>query len=181
MTLVSEIMTSDVSSVTPEMTLREALEALRGRNVGGAPVVRGAEVVGVLSAADILELEATAPAVPAFREDQAEWSDWGEPEPWREGESPPRFFLDFWVDAGADARERIGRTEGPEWDFLADYTVSEVMSRKLLGVGPGEDVRVAAARMSEAAVHRLLVLEEGRLVGVLSASDVVDAVANGKL
>lgn len=181
MTHVSEIMTSDVATVTPDMTLREALEALRARTVGGAPVLHGADVVGVLSMADLLELQATRPAVPAFREDQAEWSDWGEPEPWKEGESPPQFFLDFWTDAGADTSERMGRIEGPEWDFLADYNVGEVMSRKLLHVRPEDDVRIAARRMTDAGVHRVLVLDGGCLVGVLSASDVVAAVAEGML
>jgi CBS domain-containing protein len=181
MTLVSEIMTSEVSTVTPEMTLREALEVLRARNVGGAPVVRGSEVVGVMSMADLLELEATSPSVPAYRDDLAEWSDWGEPEPWQEGESPPLFFVDFWVDAGADTRERMARIEGPEWDFLADHNVGEVMSRKLLSVSADDEVPIAARQMTDAGVHRVLVLDGGRLVGVLSASDVVRAVADGVL
>src|SRR5688572_15534950 len=53
-TRVSEIMTSDVCVVNPEMTLRTALETLRARGVAGAPVMRGDTVIGVVSAADLL-------------------------------------------------------------------------------------------------------------------------------
>jgi CBS domain-containing protein len=181
MTRVSQIMTSEVSTLSPEMTLREALEVLSGRNVGGAPVVQGSHVVGVVSAADLLEIEATTPPLPSFRVDQADWGSWVEEESWEEGASPPLFFVDLWREAESDTQERMSSVEGPEWDFLADHVVGEVMSRRLLGVRPDDDVRMAARRMSEGGVHRLLVLEEGRLVGVLSASDIVRAVAEDRV
>lgn len=175
---ISEIMTSEVSTVDPGMTLREALEALRGWNVGGAPVVQGSEVVGVLSMTDLLEFEATTSPVPAFRGDQAEFGDWGEPEPWEEGEEPPLYFVDFWTDVEADVGARMESVEGPEWDYLRDHTVAEAMSRKILAVPAAADVRRAARLMADAAVNRLLVVEKGELAGVVSASDIVRAVAD---
>jgi len=179
MVRVRELMTSDVSTLAPEMTLREALEVLSGANVGGAPVVLGSRVVGVVTAADLFEIEATTPPIPSFREQQADWAEWTEEESWQEGASPPLYFVDLWREAETDTAERMSAVEGPEWDFLADHTVAEVMTRRLLVVDPDEDVRSAARRMSEAGVHRLLVLKERRLVGVLSASDIVRAVADG--
>jgi CBS domain-containing protein len=181
MTRVREIMTADVSTISPDMTLREALEVLRGRNVAGAPVAQGSRVVGVVSTADLLDMEATTPPLPSFRPHQAEWGESYEEEAWQEGESPPLYFVDLWREAEADSTERMRSIEGPEWDFLADHNVSEIMSRRLLSVGPDDDVRLAARRMTDAGVHRLLVLEELRLVGVLSASDIVRAVASAKL
>lgn len=178
---VREIMTAEVSTLTPDMTLREALEVLWETGVAGAPVVRGSQVVGVVSAADLLEIEATTPPVPSFRPEQADWAEWVEEESWQEGASPPLFFLDLWREAEADTVERMSAVEGPEWDFLADHSVAEVMSRRLLTVGPDDDVRVAAGRMSDARVHRLLVIDGQRLVGVLSASDIVRAVAGGAI
>ncbi|HSH76206.1 MAG TPA: CBS domain-containing protein [Longimicrobiales bacterium] len=179
MTRVREIMTSDVSTISPDMTLRDALEVLRGRNVAGAPVARGSRVVGVLSTADLLDVEVTTPPLPRFRPQQAVWGEAWEEEEWQEGASPPVYFVDLWRESESDAAERMSTLEGPEWDFLADHTVGEIMSRTLLSVGPDEDVRLAAQRMSEAGVHRLLVLEGGRLLGVVSASDIVRAVAGG--
>ena len=178
---VSEIMTSEVSTLSPDMTLRDALEVLSGSNVAGAPVVRGSEVVGVVSAGDLLEIEATTPPIPSFREEQADWADGVEEESWQEGASPPLFFVDLWREAETDTAERMSAIGGPEWDFLADHTVAEVMSRRLLSVRPSDDVRLAAHHMSQARVHRLLVMDERRLVGVLSASDIVRAVAENRL
>ena len=179
MTKVRKIMTADVAVVAPEMTLRDALELLWERKVAGAPVVRGSEVVGVVSTADLLEFEATTPALPSFRESQADWGEWAEAEAWQEGASPPLYFVDLWREAATDTVERMAEVEGPEWDFLADHTVGEAMSRKLFGVGPDDDVRVAARHMADADVHRVLVLEGGRMVGIVSASDIVRAVAEG--
>jgi CBS domain-containing protein len=181
MTQVREIMTTDVSVVFPEMTLREALEELRGRGVAGAPVRRGGAVVGVISAADILEFEAVTAPIPSFREGQEPWDEPFEEEEWAEGASPPLYFLELWRESSSDTVERMAEVEGPEWDFLADHTVAEAMSRRLLSVGPHDDVRVAAGKMTDASAHRVLVLDKGQLVGILSASDIVRAVAERQL
>lgn len=182
MTRVSDIMTSDVCVVHPDMTLRSALESLRACGVAGAPVVRGSDVVGVVTASDLLEFEATTAPIPSFRREQGEWDEpIEEEEAWEEGASPPLYFVDLWQDSQADVAERMADVEGPEWDFLADHTVDEAMSRKLLGVEPSDDVRAAARAMAEGHVHRLLVLDDGRLAGIVSASDIVRAVAEGAL
>jgi CBS domain-containing protein len=55
------------------------------------------------------------------------------------------------------------------------------MTRALFSVGPEDDARTAARTMSDAGVHRVLVLEDGHLAGILSASDIVRAVAQGDL
>ena len=182
MTRVREIMTSDVCVVNPEMTLRTALETLRARGVAGAPVVRGEDVIGVVSAADLLEFEATTAPLPSFRREQGEWEEpLEEDEAWGEGASPPLYFVELWRDSEADVVERMSDVEGPEWDFLADHTVAEAMTTGLFSVEPGDDARAAARTMTDAGVHRLLVLQNGRLAGILSASDIVRAVARGDL
>ena len=51
-----DIMTRDVVSAAPDLTIREAMELLSERHVSGAPVVDGGKVVGVFSASDLLAL-----------------------------------------------------------------------------------------------------------------------------
>jgi CBS domain-containing protein len=51
---VSDVMTSDVVTVAPAMTLKQAAALLSERNIGGVPVVEGEEIVGVLSETDLL-------------------------------------------------------------------------------------------------------------------------------
>lgn len=55
--------------------------------------------------------------------------------------------------------------------------MGEVMSRTALALGPATDVRQAARFMLKAGVHRILVLEDGRLVGLVSTTDIMKAVA----
>ena len=49
-----DIMTRDVVSATPDMTIRDAMQLLSERHLSGAPVVDGGKVVGVFSASDLL-------------------------------------------------------------------------------------------------------------------------------
>lgn len=181
MTAVNDLMSTDVVSVTPELSLRDAAELLAARHIGGAPVMRGQRVIGVVSMSDILSFEASTPVVPSGGVEPGEW-DLEPAEEWREGdEAPAAFFEDLWTDAGADVLERFEQTEGPEWDLLAEHTVAEAMSRRVVAVGPQTSADAAARLMSRLGIHRLLVLDEGRLAGVLSAMDLVRAVGERRL
>jgi len=176
---VAELMSTDVVSVAPELTLRVALELLAARHIGGVPVVAGTRVVGVLSMSDILSFQASTPVVPAAEPDRPAW-ELESPEEWREGDdSPSAYFSDLWPDAGADVLERFEQTGTPEWDQLAEHTVAEAMTRTVIAVGPGTAVRAAARLMTRNDIHRLLVLQDGKLCGVLSAMDVVRAAGHG--
>jgi len=55
------------------------------------------------------------------------------------------------------------------------------MSRALCTVTPGTDVYEAAGYMDRAGVHRLLVQQGRRLVGILTSRDLVRAVAQHRL
>lgn|SRR5574337_345735 len=57
--------------------------------------------------------------------------------------------------------------------------VRDVMSQPALSVPPDAAVRDAAQQMLYADVHRLFVVEQHRLVGVIAQSDIVRAVAHG--
>ncbi len=59
--------------------------------------------------------------------------------------------------------------------------VSEIMSRQPRVIGPAADLRAAAQQMLRQDVHRLFVEEHGRLVGVVSQTDIVRAVATVQL
>jgi CBS domain-containing protein len=59
----------------------------------------------------------------------------------------------------------------------AGLTVGEVMTRAVVTVTPDSTVAAAAELMHQARVRRLPVVQDGRLVGILSRADVVKAVA----
>jgi len=55
----------------------------------------------------------------------------------------------------------------------ADVRVGEVMTTDLITIHPGQSVNECMAAMTEKRVRHLPVLEDGRLVGVVSIGDVV--------
>jgi CBS domain-containing protein len=65
-----EVMTREVKTLAPEMTLREAAELLAHHSISGAPVVDGeGHVVGMLSESDLIseaKKKAALPRVAAF-------------------------------------------------------------------------------------------------------------------
>jgi len=69
-----------------------------------------------------------------------------------------------------------------EQGILEDHTVEEAMSRAPLHtVLPTAPVEKAAESMSVDRMHRLPVVEDGELVGIVSTMDIVRAVAERKL
>jgi CBS domain-containing protein len=76
------------------------------------------------------------------------------------------------AEAGtADERERLFDTT----------RVREIMTARARVVDTQLDVGEAARQMLYLEIHRLFVVEDGELVGVISQSDIAGAVANAKL
>lgn len=61
--------------------------------------------------------------------------------------------------------------------LLAKVTVGEVMTRSVITVGPDMDVHDAAQIMLDHKIGALPVVEDGRLVGIVTESDFVRAMA----
>ena len=59
--------------------------------------------------------------------------------------------------------------------------VRDLMTPRPLTIVPEAEVKEAAQQMLYADVHRLFVVEGDRLVGVISTTDIVRAVANGQI
>jgi acetoin utilization protein AcuB len=59
--------------------------------------------------------------------------------------------------------------------FKMAYTVSDFMTRELVTVAPGDPLRRAVDAMQERGCRRLPVLENDRLVGIITETDVSDA------
>jgi len=183
MVRIDEIMTTEVVAVPAGSSLRAVVDVLRSENVTGAPVVSGSDVVGVVSATDLLEFEASTPGVPSEQPSQLEWGGIEEePDEWIEGEEPPaEFFVDVWPDVGGDLRERFGEVGGPEWDVLEEHTVDQVMTHTIYSLTPDTDVREAARYMIERGIHRIVVVEDSELVGIVTTTDIMRAVAEGTI
>lgn len=158
---VQDIMRTDVVTVSASATLREAAELFARRHIGGAPVVDGRRVVGVVSASDILTFAA---------------SDLPTREP-----VAASFFAERWAYSDGDTTGFLGESSGRRAVALDGHTVSEVMTPHILALAPSADVSVAAEQMRSSDVHRLLVMSDGVLVGILSTTDLARAVTDRRV
>jgi len=82
-----------------------------------------------------------------------------------------------------DILSALSETTEPDMrERLIDETpVREVMTPRSRVIAPDADVLAAAKEMLYLDVHRLFVEDEGRLVGVISQTDIVAAVATAKI
>ncbi len=184
-----DIMTRQVMTLEPQITLREAMENLSARNVSGAPVVSGQKVVGVISASDLLSF-AAAPPQPRDDRRAIETSpagEWNESAEWNEtiesadSDDSHAYFTDMWDDHTEGTTEVIESRGESSPDAMENYLVEDVMTKKIRWLSPDADVRSAADMMREFGVHRVLVLNRGHLVGIVSAMDIAKAVAERQL
>ena len=136
---LKDIMTADIATATPDMPLREAVTILADNHIGGAPVVKGTKVVGVVSATDLLA-----------------------------------YLADLDEEVPSD-------TLRPRRTSLDDVTVSEIMTRNTKSLSPDTSVEVAAEFMLKNQIHRVLVMDGQRLLGMVTMSDVAKAVAEHRI
>lgn len=173
---VRDIMTEDVLTVGAQTSLRDAAELFARHHVGGAPVVDGGALVGVVSMSDIIDF-LTAPPNEALETPGDLVEDGGD----AADETAARYFAALWDDIGVEVVEPLDDATGTAWNRLAAYTVAEVMTRVVVAVSSDMPVALAAARLRERDVHRALVVDSGSLRGILTTTDIARAVADERL
>jgi CBS domain-containing protein len=137
---IRDIMTRDVLTIAPDLSIREAAEILSSERLGGAPVVHGGRIVGMLSASDLLDFIASLPVEPHE------------------------------VRGGTDR------------GILEMHTVEEAMTRApVRSLGPDDPVSRAAEVMKVERLHRLPIVDQDRLVGIISTMDLVTALADKRI
>jgi CBS domain-containing protein len=149
---VSEVMTTDVVSFTPDQNVQEAMQLLIDRGVDAGPVIDDTGLVlGMLSTGDLIVEEARVhfPTVVNFL-----------------GVNVTLPFNDRKLD------ESIEKALGA--------TVGEVMSSEPVTIGPSATVEDAATLMHDGDLSRLPVVDdEGRLVGLVARGDIVRSIVRG--
>jgi len=179
-----DIMTTELVTVSPELSLRDAMELLVTSHVSGAPVVAQHRVVGVVSTTDLLSFAATAPPVPDETRLDAGLEELEFDVESAEGDEPSAsWFIDMRADEASDVAERFHEmgTRRAALDRFSEHTVSEIMNDNVRSLPGSTRVDQAADFMRAAAIHRVLVMDDGALVGIVSLKDIADAVADHKL
>jgi CBS domain-containing protein len=148
---VRELMQSDVTWIAASMSVTEAARILREHGVHGAPV--GDAAGRIIGVISTTDLASG----------------------WELAEARRRLI--YYRDSGG---ELASVTEDPVSAFAARQ-VDEVMMPLVFSVQIDDPLINAAALMEAEGIHRVIVLEGARLAGILSASDIVGAVARREL
>jgi CBS domain-containing protein len=181
---VRDIMTRDVIAIGPDVSIRDAMALLSSRHISGAPVIAGGKIVGVITSTDVMGFAAELLGAPATRDEPAVFEDSSTTDEEIEREVGPlgSFFTDLWEDAGEDVDLRFDEVTGPERNVLDAHTVEEAMTRAPIFEVSGETSLPATAEfMRTHAIHRVMVSDRGALVGIVTRTDLANAVADHKL
>jgi CBS domain-containing protein len=154
---VQDVMRRDVVGVPSSLSLLELEEVLLRHGIGGAPVVDAGQVVGVVSRSDLLKHR------------QVEKS---------QAESVSDYFLEPGDEDGQGGPDPVAEAIAARWPRA---TVGDVMTRELVRVRPDAPLAEAACTMLERRVHRVLVMDGGALVGLVSSLDLIRLFAEGRV
>jgi CBS domain-containing protein len=144
-----DLMNPQVLAVPETMTVRELAAFLVDNEISGAPVEDSeGRLVGVVSFTDV-GLAASEGAAPE-----------------RERSSPD-YFVRGWEDSASAEELRGFHVED------GDMTVREIMTPAVYSVAEDTPVAELAETMIDGHIHRLLVTRDGKVVGIVSASDLL--------
>lgn len=165
-TLARDLMHTELVRLDAEASLASAVETLTDARVSGAPVVDASErLVGVFTLRDAARVEVEVGA------------RYGE----RDGALPPQVD---WDEDDLDDGDRIERSVSMREDYgpatSARPCVGDWMNPSVISVAPDADLHELCRVMADERIHRIFVVDGRRLVGVVSALDVVAHVARGR-
>lgn len=168
------LMTPAPVTIGANASLRDAVELLATMGVNALPVMAGDHIVGLLSSDSIIAFESATPGVPTERD----VTDVFDEAPSADNDAPAaEYFTELWDDTGLDVAERFRVSETPEWDVLSEHTVEEAMIADPPQLPVDMTVQSAAEFMERTGAHRVLVVDGGRLVGIVTTMDITRAVA----
>jgi CBS domain-containing protein len=190
MVQLRDIMTTDVVTVSSDLSLQEAMELLATRHLSGAPVIAGGEIVGVISSTDLMGYAASLLRIrkehhgdaAGDEEEQSDLTDDPESKESQEGDEPAAtFFTELWTDTDAEVSEQFHVSTGSERNVFEESTVAEAMTMAVYALPPDSPINQAADLMRLRDIHRVLVMDGQRLLGIVTTKDIANAVADHKL
>jgi CBS domain-containing protein len=174
---VRDIMKTEVITIGPDAPVSDLVRKLEKASITGVPVVdEEEEILGVVTSHDVLHLAGDLIAVP-------EAMQWG----LGLGSAPAgtnfvraplegEFFAYYVTPDGkyVDVRDNIRELSG---DVFEGYSISEIMTPDPVTIEADASLPEAARLLRDEDVRRALVVSSGKLVGIVTATDIIRAVA----
>jgi len=148
-----DVMTREVVTIRPDEPIRAMIERIRETSYSGLPVVDAqGRAVGLVSQNDVLRAITFVQGAGQLLET------------FQVGKRQAAVAL---LEAVREKRQAIA-----VHDFL-ERPVREIMSAHLVGCAPDTPLTEVCHAMVEGHVHRVVVLEDGKVIGLVSATDLV--------
>jgi CBS domain-containing protein len=153
-----DVMQTEVRTVGVDTPLAELDRALLEERVSGFPVVEGDRLVGLVTRSDVVRQLGVEQSV-------------------------AETISDYHRDVGGiraepvETIDAIARQVGARIEGLR---VKDVMVHELITVSPEDPLEAVARVLVEERIHRVPVVEAGRLVGILTSLDLVRLIAEGR-
>jgi CBS domain-containing protein len=157
--LARDIMQRDVHTVDANLSLAALEDALLRDRISGAPVLDHGELVGIVSRSDIVRTLSLDRSLAGVVSD---------------------FYRQILDVSGEPAASEWKRAQGVE-QHLAERQVRDAMTPELITIAADATIQEVARLMLDRHVHRLLVTTGKRLLGLISTSDLVRLIADGRL
>jgi len=144
MTIVREIMSTDLITLAPDLDIAKAAEILLENHINGAPVVDpSGRLVGILCQSDLIAQQKKLPIPTLFT------------------------FLDglIQLSSAKQIEKQVHK--------IAALTVAQAMTPEPVTVSPDNQLETVAALMVDNNFHTLPVIEDARLVGIVGKEDVL--------
>ncbi len=154
-----DIMETEVHAVDAGLSLAALEDTLLRHRISGAPVLDHGALVGIVSRSDIVRSLSLERALTGVVSD---------------------FYRQILDESGAAAAAEWKATQALP-DHLAQRQVRDIMTPELITLDPDAPVRDVARVMLERHIHRVLITAGRRLVGLVSCTDLVRLLAEGRL
>ncbi len=142
-----DIMTEDVITVSPSMTIEELARVLMKNQISGAPVVdEEGNLIGIVTENDLITQNKRLHIPTILR------------------------LFDAFIPLGTSRLER-------EIKKITATTVGEVCTKKVITVEPETPLEEIATIMTEKKIHLIPVVEKGKIVGIIGKRDIIKSAA----
>jgi CBS domain-containing protein len=144
---VKEVMTKKLITVTPDTPVREIAELMLKHKIGGVPVVEGEKLVGIITEEDLI-MKNVKLHFPTYIQ-----------------------LLDavIYLESLKKYEEELRKAVGA--------IARDVMTKDPITISPEATLEEAATLMVERGISRLPVVENDRLVGIITKRDVLKAIS----
>ncbi|MCP4005034.1 MAG: CBS domain-containing protein [bacterium] len=159
--LVRDVMQSKPITVSPSETVFGLERGLIENRIGGFPVVEDGKLIGIACRSDIVR---------ALGYEHTYAEQLADQNMEVAGEHGQSLSEKNWAK---EVGSRVG-------ERLEGMKVRDVMIRDVCVARPDDTVEAAAKQMATAGFHRLPIVDEGRLVGILTSLDLTRLIAEGR-